>query len=218
MSKRGRNGIWPGPTGREDITAAEVLLRSKVSKLCIKLLSLGGTSTREISQQTPITPGFENQWDLHPEVCRKLKLKRHMQKLSCPSPRDSSLKRTWVICEGESLTDFRVCAAEPGTFIIFSGSVATEEHQDLCSPTPTWSRAGGRQFDSPHLIPGSPVDPSKLALLQNYTTTPSKWLWPALEPLQSSSTLGDGPANHTAFNGHNSPLEPALSGSSPAHQ
>lgn len=84
MGKRGRNGIWPGPTGREDITAAEVLLRSKVSKLRIELPSRGGISTREISQQTPITPGFENQWDLHPEVCRKLKLKEHMQKLSCP--------------------------------------------------------------------------------------------------------------------------------------
>ena len=84
MGKRGRDGIWPGPTGREDITAVEVLLRSKVSKLHIKLLSLGGTSTRKIIRQTPITPGFENRWDLHPEVCRKLKLKGHMQKLSCP--------------------------------------------------------------------------------------------------------------------------------------
>lgn len=84
MGKRGRDGIWPGPTGREDITAVEVLLRSKVSKLHIKLLSLGGTSTRKIIRQTPVTPGFENRWDLHPEVCRKLKLKRAHAKTLLP--------------------------------------------------------------------------------------------------------------------------------------
>lgn len=43
MGKRGRDGIWPGPTGREDITAAEVLLRSKkVSKLHIEPSAQGG--------------------------------------------------------------------------------------------------------------------------------------------------------------------------------
>lgn len=176
-------------------------------------------------RQTPITTGFENQWDLCPESCKKMKLhsKGHMQKLSCSKShcRGSALKNTWVIRKGDSLTDFMVCAGESGIFCNFLW---------LCSH---WATPGffvhllhlagtvlvGTIYDSPHLTPGSPVDPPQLTLLQSNSiryhtqqvasaSTRAQSIPPSCHSQQAPSagtgappkaapTLGDGPAHQS---------------------
>ena len=82
-------------------------LRSKVSECHIRPLGPAPET------QAPRTFGFENQWSLHPAEPWGYRKQTLLSTASCidsfalsPS-RNSSLKRAWAICKGNSRTNLR---------------------------------------------------------------------------------------------------------------
>lgn len=115
---------------------------------------MGGLSPTFVSQiggpalgkWAPIVSSFENQWALFPGEPKDSKKLRFCFKMSCAQshskaqPRGSSLKSSWVICKGDSLT---VSGKGRDMLRLSSGM---EVLVDAFFPPPSYPGAGGHHF------------------------------------------------------------------------